>query len=145
MKANMDDEILAYQLRKEEKPSHSMTQWLIIIALGVFIGNMATFGVEKAVFYWELKQVGLAASAAMKESNEKMLAQRRIMEANSAERKRAIDEKNKIRQIQNEQKQAGLRQATETCNFWRQQVKGENSVKNRRNTEEACALMNRFR
>lgn len=134
----MDDEILAYQLRKEEKSKPSMTQWLIIIILGVFIGNTASFGLERAVLYWELKQVAMAATAAMEEST-------RNMAIESAKRRKVSEAQTKQRQIQFQKKKAGLRQASETCNFWRQQLARENTSQNRMHRNEACNLVNKFR
>jgi hypothetical protein len=138
MKASMDDEVLAYQMRKADESKASLTQWLLIISLGVFLGNAASFGLERAVLYWDLKQVALATTAAIEESTRKRAIQ-------SAEQKKIRDAQAKQRQIQTQKKQAGLRQATETCNFWKQQLAKENTSQNRMHREQACKLVSSFR
>jgi hypothetical protein len=138
MNVNMDEDIRAYKLREIEKSKASLSQWLLIISLGVFLGNAASFGLERAILYWELKQVALAASIAMEESTRKL-------EIQSSEQRKIREVEAKQRAIQTQKKQAGLRQAMETCNFWRKQLSTENTVLNRMNKEQACNLVNKFR
>ena len=134
----MDEDMRAYKLRKTEESKASLSQWLLIISLGVFLGNTASFGLERAVLYWELKQVALATTAAIEESTRKRAIQ-------SAEQRKIRAAQAKQRQIQTQQKQAGLRQATETCNFWRQQLTKQNTSQNRMHRDQACNLVSRFR
>mgnify|MGYP000512292934 CR=1 FL=1 len=49
------------------------------------------------------------------------------------------------RQLVLQQKQAGYRQAKETCDFWNQHLATENNAQNRMHREQACNLMNKFR
>ncbi|PCH62903.1 MAG: hypothetical protein COC04_05015, partial [Gammaproteobacteria bacterium] len=102
MKVDMDEEMRAYKFRKTEESKASLSQWLLLIFLGVFLGNTASFGLERAVLYWEIKQVALAATAVMEESTRKIAIQ-------STEQRKIREEQAKRRQIENQQKQAGLR------------------------------------
>jgi len=138
MKMNMDEEILAYKLRKAEQANQSGWKWFFIIAFGVFIGNSASFGLERAVLYWELQQVAKAASAAMAETN-------RNMAIRSAEQKKISEAQAKQRQMELDKKRSGYRQANETCIFWTQQARGQNTQQNRLYRDQACALANQFR
>jgi hypothetical protein len=90
------------------------------------------------VLYWELKQVAMAATAAMEEST-------RNMAIESAKRRKVSEAQAKQRQIQFQKKRSGLRQASETCNFWRQQLARENTSRNRIHRDEACNLVKDFR
>jgi DNA-directed RNA polymerase subunit M/transcription elongation factor TFIIS len=145
MKVNMDDEILAYQLRKAEQANQSGLKWFFIIAFGVFIGNSASFGLERAVLYWELQQVAKAASAALEETNRQAAIDRKNRDAQLAIQRKVQAEKDKQRQIELNQKRAGFRQANETCIFWNQQVLSQNTQQNRLYRDQACALVNQFR
>jgi hypothetical protein len=145
MKVNMDEEMVAYQLRKAEESRPSGVKWVIVIALGVFLGNAASFGLERAVLYWELKQVALAATASMEQMSRNMAETRKIRDQQSAQQRKVMAAQEKQRQIKQQQKQAGYRQATETCDFWNQQLTTENNARNRMNRDQACNLVNQFR
>jgi uncharacterized protein YaiL (DUF2058 family) len=156
MKVNMDEEMVAYQLRKAEESRPSGVKWLLIIALGVFLGNAASFGLERAVLYWELKQVALAATASMELISRNMTETRKIRDQQSAQQRKMMEEQRNIkaaqekqrqiqRQNQQQQKQAGYRQAKETCDFWVKQLTTENTAFNRMNRDQACNLVNQFR
>ncbi len=139
MKINIDEDVRAYQLRKsEEKSDQSGLKWFFIIAFGVFVGNSASFGLERAVLYWELSQVVKATSAAMAETS-------RNIAIKSAEQRKISEAQARQRQIEQDKKRAGYRQAMETCTFWRQQVMNENTSQNRMHRDQACALANQFR
>lgn len=141
----MDEEMLAYQLRKAEESRPSDIQWLIIIALGVFLGNAASFGLEKAVFYWELQQVTTAATKVMEDTNRQMAINRQLNEAKQAEQRKILVEQERQRQIENEKRSAGYRQAKDTCDFWNQHLATENTVQNKMYRDQACSLVSQYR
>ena len=134
----MDEEMSAYQLRKVESSKPSMGAWLIVIVIGVFIGNMASWSAQRGIDY-------VLVQGAIKELNKKAAVQSQINNARLQEQRKLSALKAKQRNIELQKKQAGLRQASETCNFWRQQVRQDNSANNRRNAQEACSLMSQFR
>ncbi len=138
MNIDMDEELREYQTHKIKESRPSLMQWLFIITLGVFLGNIASFGVEKAVLYMELKAVSLAMKESTIKMNKtierreaKLASQRKVQEENAFEQKRTLALQNRQHQIKQEQKQAAFRQANETCNFWKQQVRTENTEQNR--------------
>jgi len=141
----MEEEMIAYQLRKSEGSKPSGLKWLLIIALGVFLGNVASFGVERAVLYWELKQVAIAATAAIEQTSRNMAATRKVQEARAAEQRKVMAVQAKKRQNELQQKQASYRSAKTTCDFWIQHLRTENTEKNRMYRNQACTLMNKFR
>jgi len=101
-----------------------MMQWLMIVALGV----------DRALLYWGLEQVAIAASAAMRASAKK-----------SAEQRKITNEQAQRRQIESNQKQAALRQLKATCDFWPEQLAKEKASQNRLYRDETCNLVNNFR
>ena len=141
----MEDEMIAHQLRRNEKSKPSSLKWVLVIALGVFIGNVMSFGLERAVLYWELKQVAIAATTALEQTSRNMAASRKAQEARAAEQRKVVAEKAKQQRIELQQKQAGYRQAKDTCDFWNQHLRTENTEKNKMYRDQACNLMNRFR
>ncbi|MFW5451384.1 MAG: hypothetical protein ACKE9I_07275 [Methylophagaceae bacterium] len=138
MKVNMDEEMLAYQLRKNQEEKPSMGQWIIIIALGIFIGNMGSWGSQRAIDNWLLQQ-------AIEDINKQTSIQKQINNERLEKQQKLSAEQAKKRHIDLQKKQAGFRQASETCNFWNQQLAKENTAQNRMNREQACNLVNRFR
>jgi len=145
MNVDMEEEMIAYQLRKAEESKPSGLKWLLVIALGVFLGNSASFGLERAVLYWELKQVAIAATAAMEQTSRNMAATRKVQEARAMEQRKMMAAKAKQQKLELQQKQAGYRQAKETCDFWRQHLRTDNTAQNRMYRDQACRLVNQFR
>lgn len=138
MKINIDEEMSAYQLRKVESSKPSMGAWLIVIVIGVFLGNMASWSAQRGIDYVLIQQ-------AIKEASKQAAIQSQVTNARLQEQRQLSAAKAKQRNIELQKKQAGLRQASETCNFWRQQVARENTNANRRNREQSCNLVNQFR
>jgi len=66
-------------------------------------------------------------------------------EANLATHRKTQAQKDKQRQLELSQKRAGYRQASETCSFWTQQARSQNTVQNRMYRDQACTLVNQFR
>lgn len=119
----------------------SYTAWFIVITFAVFAGNLASFGVQKYVEYWEIQQFTKAAHVAAEEMRAKVEAGRKAQEAQHAEREaQAI-----VRQQQNSQQQAAQRQAQETCNYWQREVAKENSSRNRTYRDSTCDLAKKLR
>jgi len=141
----MEEEKIAYQLRKAEESKPSGLKWLLVIAVGVFLGNAAFFGLERAILYWEIKQVAIAATAIMDQSSRNIAATKKAQEARIAEKRKVMAAQAKQQKIELQQKQVGYRSAKVTCDFWNQNLQIENTEKNRMYRNQACNLMNNFR
>jgi preprotein translocase subunit SecF len=138
MNIDMNDGISAYQIRKERETKHSLGLWLIVIVFGVFLGNMGAWGTQKGIEFVILQQT-------IKEMNKQASIRTQISNAKSQEQRKLNAAQAKQRNIELQKKQAGLRQALETCNFWRLQVARENTSANRINRDQSCNLANQFR
>lgn len=138
MKTSMDDEIRAYQLRKAEESRPSLGQWLIIIALGVFLGNLALFGVWKTVEYWEVQQAIKEMNIVTQKLSDDAAAQREVNKMKMEEQRRLQAIQEKQQQLQIQQRKDRLRQAKETCDFWNQQLAKQNTSQNRMHRDQAC-------
>lgn len=134
MEVKMDPDAKAQRGWQFQERRPNLFQWLLIISLGVFIGNIATLGVERAVNYWEVYQL----TKSMEAETEKMKS---IMDA----QQKMHHEQARLRDIENQKKQAALRQAVETCNYWREQLAKSNTAENRMHRDTACDLVGQFR
>lgn len=134
MEVKMDADAKAQRSWHPQDKRPNLFQWLLIISLGVFIGNIATLGVERAVTYWEIYQVAKAVEAETEQMKLRMDAQQLINR-----------ERSKLREIEIQNKQAAIRQANETCNFWRDQFAKKQTSENRMHRDDACALYQSLR
>jgi hypothetical protein len=82
---------------------------------------------------------------AVNELNKQTAIQSQINKTRLEEQRKINAANAKQRQIVNEKKQAGLRQAMETCNFWQEQYKQNVTSQNRFYRDEACNLVKEFR
>lgn len=140
MDVKLDDDIRANRARfqTETRQSLSPWSWVLIIAVGVYLGNMATWASQKSVDYLLLRMALIELNKLAAEQNERI--QKTLTEQS---RVNATSVQN--RQIENERRRAGLRQATETCDFWRQVYRQQASSQNKIYRDQACALVNQFR
>lgn len=134
MEIKMDRDANAQRRWKSNDNRPNLFQWLLIISLGVFIGNIATMGVERAITYWEIYQVAKAMEAETAKMKLKMYEQGKINRENA-----------RIREIENQQKHAALRQALETCKFWQEQLAKSNTAEHKAHRDKACELVGKFR
>jgi len=139
MKINLDDEIRRTHIRApENKSTISPAQLLFIIFLGVFMANMFSWGSQRGIDYLIAKEILKQATQEL----EKMTAQNKLR----VEEQRKINEKQtRQRQLENQKKQAGYRQAMETCDFWKQQYQKQRTSSNKYQRDQACNLVNKFR
>lgn len=139
MNINLDDELRQtrskFQKYDEGAP---VTKWVLIIALGVFLGSIASTlairAMDNAIIRYELHEL-----------NKKLAADQAKMKAKQEEQKKLNAARLKQQQIENEKKQAGFRQAMETCNYWRDQYRKEGSSYNQFQRDQACNFVNEFR
>lgn len=102
--------------------------WVTVIVIGVFLGNLLSFGTYQLYLQWELKQAAAAFKEASARQREISNAERARTAKQHAESQRALEKKKVV--------DAQLRQ---TCEFWRQQVRRENTSESRAYRDAACA------
>lgn len=139
MNINLDDDIRQSRIKPSESNFPiSLSQLFFIIVIGVFIANMFSWGAQRGIEYVIAKEMMKQAS------NE--LAEITARNKDRAEEQRKINAKiEKQRQLKNEKKQAGYRQAMETCNFWRDQYRSAQTSSNKYQRDQACNFVNEFR
>lgn len=121
-----------------ERPRASYMAWFFVVAMGVFVGNVGLFAVQKAVDYWELQQFTQALSVSTQNMKAEAEARRKSTEAKIATQRKQQAELARQRQIVNERNQNAIRITRENCNFWIQQVSKENTSLNRMYRDSAC-------
>lgn len=145
MDVNLDDDIRSNRERFQSEPRSSASRWVLIITIGVFLGSMTSWATQRGIDYLFVK---IAISelnkqlARDKETSQRMLKEQRIK---LEEQKLINAEKTAQRQMENEKKQAGFRQAMETCNFWRDQYRKEPNSSNQYQRDQSCNFVNDFR
>ena len=106
--------------------------WILIIAFGVFLGNVATGITVMAYFSWQTQQ----AAAAL----EKSMVQMRLETEQLRKRRLEVERENaRQRAIAEQKRRDAIRQATESCNYWNYQLRVENTGQNRFLREQACS------
>ena len=139
MNINLDDDLKQSRIRPIHDNSRpSMSQWLLVIVLGVFIANMLSWGAQRGIDYLVAKEMLRQASEEIAEMNERT-------QARLAEQKRINAIQAEERALERQERQAGLRQAMETCNFWREEYKKDRSSYNKMHRDQSCNFANEFR
>jgi len=138
MNINLDDDARKMRAYTPPNKKTSMFAWLIIISLAVFIGNMSSWGAQKAIDLHIAQQI-------LKKAKEELAIQKQIHNARMDEQRRNNAQIAKQRQLEKQKKQAGYRQASETCNFWRDQYRKSKTNSNKYQRDQACNFVNEFR
>lgn len=108
--------------------------WVTIIVLGVFLGNLLSFGAYTLYVRWEFIQFSNILSDELEKSAKQMRADR-------AHRIREADARRIAATRKAEAERAVRRQLSQTCQFWVQQVRREDTPKNRAYRDAACAKL----
>lgn len=138
MNINLDDDLKQLRRRLPEESRVSLSQLLFVIVLGVFIANMLSWGAQRGIDYLVAKEILRQATEDMAEMNARTkakLEEQRRINANAA----------KQREIENQKRQAGLRQAMETCTYWREQYLKDRSSYNKLQRDQSCNFVSEFR
>lgn len=130
------------ELDSEVNKKRSGIMWVFIIVIGVFLGNVLSYGTYEAYSYWKLKMVMEAANSALKEQRIKSAEKRKIQERKNLIYQNQLQQQKIVRQLQLRKESAINSQLKKTCTFWRQQVNKENTAQNRSNRDLACARLN---
>jgi hypothetical protein len=112
-------------LQREER---SAAWWIAVIIVGVLIGNVLSYGAYKLYIRWEMHQIALAAEEAMRVQTARIKAQSEQMAKENAARA-----KERQRQL------AVNQQLRQTCEYWKEQLRQENTSQNRAYRDAACA------
>lgn len=102
--------------------------WVIVIFLGVFIGNLLTFGAYEIYVRWKLDQFVISLKSEAAEQ----------AESSKAEMKRVAKSGEALRR-EREKQNAIIAKLLQTCEFWRQQVAKENTSQNQAYRDAACS------
>jgi len=148
MKVDPDYERISY-LEDETAKQHSGIKWVFIIIIGVFLGNVLSYVTYETYTIWRLKIAMETASAEMNEQTARSIKQSKLrtqqnlvrqqeIRRENAERQKQINKKNAERKRQIQANNSVNKQLQKTCDFWRQQVKRENTTSNRSNRDLAC-------
>lgn len=138
MNINLDDDLKQSRRRLPEESRVSLSQLLFVIVLGVFIANMLSWGAQRGIDYLVAKEILRQATKEMAEMNARTkakLEEQRRINANAA----------KQREMENQKRQAGLRQAVETCMYWREQYRKDRSSYNKLQRDQSCSFVSEFR
>ena len=105
----------------KNNPGISAIDWIIIIAIGVFVGNTLSLSVYE-IYKNREHEENLAAQKSAEIKSEALIN----AETRAAQKKK--------------EKQAIInKQLNKTCEFWKKQVKKENTKVNRQYRDSACA------
>lgn len=115
----------ALQTHDEER---SIVWWISVIAMGVLIGNMLSYGAYEMYQRWQLHEFMESVDAMLDKQHLRNEEQGKLIARQSMERQRL------------ETKQRAVdAQLQQTCMFWRQQVQQQNTESNRNYRDVACA------
>ena len=128
---------------------HSLTVLFLVIVLGVSGGNLLSTVIIAKYAEYQLAQAAKKIeheTAKINLEREKVRRERAKEEAERrAQREKAVVEAASKRSQTDEQRRNALRQATQTCTFWRDVYTNEKNDYNRGMMNDACARMNSFR
>lgn len=126
----------------EVNKKRSGIMWVFIIVIGVFLGNVLSYGTYEVYNYWKLKMIMEAANSVLEEQKIKSAENHKIQERKNIIYQNQLRQQKIARQQQLRKESAINSQLKKTCTFWRQQVNKENTAKNRSNRDLACARLN---
>jgi len=115
------------QLQTEDQ-ERSGIWWATVIAIGVLFGNALSFGAYELYQRWQLQQFMVSLDAMLGRQHERSLEHQKELAARNRERQRAAEHERSVRS-----------QLHQTCMFWREQVRVDDSPKNRQYRDMACA------
>lgn len=116
------------QMHEEER---SIVWWISVIAIGVLLGNVLSYAAYEVYQNWQLRKFMVTVDAMLDKQHQRSMEHSKLIAQQNIERQRAVDKQRAV--------DAQLQQ---TCMFWRQQVRQENTEKNRSYRDVACARLN---
>lgn len=120
-------------------------QWILIIAAGTLLANAVSAGVLAAYVAWETQKLAIEAQHAadrLERQTQQLRERGEATRAAQLAQQRALNaEQQRLRQ----QKDAAIRQATETCTYWQQQLRKQASQYHRAMQDSACRRVRTLR
>jgi hypothetical protein len=139
MNINLDDDIRHARVRTSANSiSVPLSQLFFIIVFGVFIANMLSWGAQRGIDFMVAQQL-------LKKASEELAIQQKLNDARMKEQRKINAKIVLQRQLENQKKQAGYRQAIETCNFWRDQYRKSQTSSDKYQLDRSCDFVNQFR
>ena len=113
-----DSPVLTPTIRGEPR---SGIWWVTVLMLGVLLGNVLSYGAYRVYIKWETEQ----ALQAMEAMNARLSAERAALA--------------REQRIANEKRREIDQQLWHTCQFWREQVRRDDTSQHRTYRDAACA------
>ncbi len=151
MSVTIDDEIKANRERFNTQVNEKSSSFglVLIIAIGVFLGTttstLAIRLMDGAIMRYELNELNKKLAIDQATLRERLKEQSKINAARQQQQSKINAARQQQQMIENEKRQAGYRQAMETCNFWRDQYRRAQTNSNKYQRDQACNFVNEFR
>ena len=116
------------QLSANHREERSGIWWVTVIVIGVFIGNLLSFGAYQLYMRWELNQLTISLRTEAAGQAERLKAEMERVAKNNEALRREREKQNAVNAT-----------LIQTCEFWRQQVAKENTSQNRAYKDAACS------
>ncbi|MCW8907531.1 MAG: hypothetical protein OQL28_09780 [Sedimenticola sp.] len=105
--------------------------WVTVIAIGVLVGNILSYGAHELYQRWQLAEFMVTVDAMLEKQHQRSVAQQKQISKDNLARQRAAERERSVNA-----------QFQKTCIFWSQQVQQENTETNRNYRDIACARVN---
>lgn len=116
------------QLNTRNREQRSGLWWVTVIIVGVFVGNLLSFGASQLYVRWELKQLTISLDA----MTQRQAAELRVQQERSAKQNAAA-------RIEREKRNAVNAKLLQTCAYWKREVAKESNSQTRAYRDTACA------
>lgn len=103
------------------------------VAIGVFVGNLISFGVYQLYVEWEFRSALVVFERMIERQAE-----------SSRETMEKLARENQARVQEQQEAAAAIAQLRKTCEYWTKVVRTENTPVNREYKQMACARVRRF-
>lgn len=127
----LDPDMRRLSALQEHDEERSIVWWISVIAIGVLIGNILSYGAYEMYQRWQLHGFMESVDAMLDKQHQRNMEQSKLIARQNIERQRLENKKRAVDA-----------QLQKTCTFWRQQVQQENTATNRNYRDVACARVN---
>lgn len=117
----------------DHRSHRSWSWWTSVVAIGVFVGNLISFGVYQLYVEWELRKA--------------LVVVERMIERQAESSRETIEKlarENQARVQRQQEVAATMAQLRKTCDYWTKVVRTENTPLNREYKQMACARVRGF-
>jgi len=117
----------------EYRSRRSCSWWISVVAIGVFVGNVISFGVYQLYVEWEPRNALVVFERMIERQAE-----------SSRETMEKLARENQARVQRQQEAAATMAQLRKTCDYWTKVVRTENTPLNREYKRMACARVRGF-